>query len=333
LVNPWQGESVPSQPRQVAMSPQSIASERRDSAGPSRTSIGGYDPYRNSPLTPQDSNEDIPSPLVPLSSTPTSMTATTTTTATSPPARVGHRPSFSDKIRGRFGSSFSLPTRTNTSQDSLPSESNNFLGLCKSAWRLQVGADESAIMIGKTLVSGTFSQTIRHWVCKSSGCRFEGMIIKNDLDRRMIKFSDQLIFKWTFLFKCHLPAKTGDDKAYGCVFCASPVGPTIGALPVFRGDRAFLMHIQDQHIGDGRWPTGPTKYRVGCTVDSDIPEDNTWDILLIRTGPAELDASPPSPRLAASPPSLDMQFEGFGTFEISENDDRRNSRPRGYSRP
>lgn len=254
LVNPWEGENVPLPRKFVAASPKSVLSGRRHSAGPSRPPTGGFDPYPKSPLTPQDSNEDIPSPLVPLSSTPISITSSTT--ATSPPPR-GHRPSFSDRIKGRIGSSFSLPTRTNTSQDSLPSESNNFLGLCKSAWRLQVGADESALQIGKTLVGGSLSQYKKHWVCKSSNCRYDGMIIQNDLDRRKIQFSDQLIFKWTFLFKCHLPAKTADVKAYGCVFCASPIGPTIGALPVFEAIERFsyISKISTSAMASGQQDT------------------------------------------------------------------------------
>jgi hypothetical protein len=331
LVNPWQGENVPPPPRQarapappqvatqVATSPRSIPSDRRRSTGTGRPSTGSFDSYRNSPLTPQDSNEDIPSPFAMSTRTATS------STASSPPAQASspsHRPSITSRILSRTRTSFSSSPRASLSQDRLPSESNNFLGICKGAWRLQIGADESALMMGRTLVSGSLSQTMRHWVCRSSNCRFEGSIVRNDLDRRMIAFSEQLIFKWTFLFKCHLPAKEGNDKAYGCVFCASTSGPIIVALPVYRGDRAFLTHIQNAHIGDGKWPSGETRYRVGCKVDDARPQDDNWDILLIRTGPAELDASPPSPRLDASPPALDVNFEGFGTFDVSGSDNR-----------
>jgi len=61
------------------------------------------------------------------------------------------------------------------------------------------------------------------------------------------------------------------------------MGDTWESLPYFHGERAFLSHIQEMHVGDGRWPEGHMKYRAGCVVSNVYPpDDDNWDLLLLK---------------------------------------------------
>jgi len=80
----------------------------------------------------------------------------------------------------------------------------------------------------------------------------------------------------------HVQAKARDTLGFGCVLCSSVrIGDTWESLPYFHGERAFLDHIQEVHVGGGRWPEGHVKDRAGCVVSKGYPDDDTWDLLLL----------------------------------------------------
>jgi len=81
----------------------------------------------------------------------------------------------------------------------------------------------------------------------------------------------------------HVQAKSKDSVSFGCVLCSSPlIAAASGILPIFDGERAFLEHIQEAHVGDGQWPEGHASFRAGCVVSKGYPDDDNWDLLLLE---------------------------------------------------
>lgn len=83
------------------------------------------------------------------------------------------------------------------------------------------------------------------------------------------------------MFKCHLPAKDGQDKKFGCIFCCQSASSAAGRLPVLFGEKQYLSHILDVHTGEGRWPDESVLIRVGAMVCKSWPENDDWDLLLL----------------------------------------------------
>ena len=216
-----------------------------------------------------------------------SRTASSRTAYSSPERRRTSTPDSSRRysILNRFRKeSRSIPTGSNL--DYLPAEANDYLGLCRGAWRMQVGQDANAVTIGQR-PSGDLYKAIRYIVCSQAGCRFEGRAVgdssgHDSIDRTVIRFSDQVHFRWEFLMRNHVKAKTKAAVSFGCVLCSSShVTAPSGMLPIFDGERAFMEHIQEVHVGDGQWPEGPAKSRTGCVVSKYWPDDDNWDLLLL----------------------------------------------------
>jgi len=253
--------------------PISISASQGTRPSPNTTSNSSFERQRTNSLSQVNSNE-----ITPVSSSPFSVP--------SPPGRAdSSRRSSSFFDRFRRGSR-STPA-TGNGRDYLPAESNNYLGLCKSAWRMQVGQDVSAVTTGQRPTGGLY-QSIRYIVCSQSGCRFEGRAVRGShahdaIDRTVIRFSDQVHFRWKFLMRNHVQTKSKDAVSFGCVLCSSPlIAAASGMLPIFDGERAFLEHIQEAHVGEGQWPEGHAKYRAGCVVSKGYPDDDTWDLLLLE---------------------------------------------------
>jgi len=252
--------------------PISISGSKGARPSPLTTSNSSFEYQRTNSLSQVPSNE-----ITTASSSPFSYS--------SPPGRAdSSRRSSSFFSRLRKGSK---STPATGSRDYLPAESNNYLGLCKSAWRMQVGQDVSAVTIGQRPTGGLY-QSVRYIVCAQSGCRFEGRATRGShaheaIDRTVIRFSDQVHFRWKFLMRNHVQAKSKDSVSFGCVLCSSPlIAAASGILPIFDGERAFLEHIQEAHVGDGQWPEGHASFRAGCVVSKGYPDDDNWDLLLLE---------------------------------------------------
>jgi len=171
------------------------------------------------------------------------------------------------------------------SEDALPSYSNSFLGLCKSAYRMQVGRTKDALQIGTRTISAFTYQ--KYLVCSKGGCHFEGTLEgdkpdKTAVNRKIVRGVDNKIyFRWSFMFKCHLPAQDSQDKKFGCIFCCYSASSAGNKLPILFGEKQYLGHILDVHMGEGRWPDENVLHRVGAIVSSTWPDHKNWDLLLV----------------------------------------------------
>ena len=186
----------------------------------------------------------------------------------------------------------------------LPRESNNFRGLCKSAFLLQTGHAKAALKESKNRDSfiaipgldlGVGNVGRHRWVCRGAGCDFDGPV-SNDgssegggavLDTTIHSRTPRVLFRWSFLFKSHLPHPSSDVERlrwYACVFCHARVDSDdhVGASGVYLGEEALLAHIEEAHIGEGKWPEGQVKERMGCVVGRPgmVGGAEEWDIFL-----------------------------------------------------
>lgn len=252
---------------------------------PLTTSNSSFEYQRTNSLSQSNSND-----ITPISSSPFSYP--------SPPGKADSSRRSSSSFFSRLRRSSKPTPSTGSGRDYLPAESNEYLGLCKSAWRMQVGQDVSAVTTGQRPTGGLY-QSIRYIVCSQSGCRFEGRAVRGSqahdaIDRTVIRFSDQVHFRWKFLMRNHVLARSKDAVSFGCVLCSSSlIANSSGMLPIFDGERAFLEHIQEAHVGEGQWPEGHAKYRAGCVVSKGYPDDDAWDLLLLEWDGI---ASPPGMR-------------------------------------
>jgi len=249
-------------------------------------SISASQGARSSPLTTSNSSFDYQRTnslsQVPSNETPISSSSFSYPSPTGKGDSSRRSSSFFSRLRKG-----SKSTPTTGSRDYLPAESNDYLGLCKSAWRMQVGQDVSAVITGQRPIGGLY-QSVKYIVCSQSGCRFEGRATRGShaheaIDRTVIRFSDQVHFRWKFLMRNHVQTRSKDSISFGCVLCSSPlIAAASGMLPVFDGERAFLQHIQEAHVGEGQWPEGHAAFRAGCVVSKGYPDDDNWDLLLLE---------------------------------------------------
>lgn len=158
----------------------------------------------------------------------------------------------------------------------LPSEANNFCGLCKGAWRLQIG-DRKKAMDDRQRPGGMYNKNA-YWKC--SKCDFEGRMAKDSKGQKStdprIVHADGIHYRWEFLFKCHVPMKDGGSplaSSYGCVFCCAEGRGT----PIFGGISSFMTHIQEHRE---RPPNGEILYRMNCIIGRQAGPDEEFDITL-----------------------------------------------------
>lgn len=183
----------------------------------------------------------------------------------------------------------------------LPYELNNFRGICKGAYFLQTNQDKAALKESRPnhrnslLLVGNRHTTpeLQHrWVCKSPNCHFDmpastdAISGKATPDPTILSKSPRIMYRHSFLFKSHVPARDAEDdgierlKWYGCVFCHASADVQAETVN-FLGEEALMLHIEAAHVGEGKWPQGKVLQRMGCVVGR--PEDTVaaeWDIWL-----------------------------------------------------
>lgn len=224
---------------------------------------------RRSSQAPTREQESIGAPLTP------STTSKSPTTTPKPPSQL-----FSSTSQ-LAALSFYQP-RT-IAEEVLPAESNSYLGLCRSAYRMQVGRAD-ALQVGRKTISAF--TTMNYLVCSKNGCYFEGVLEDHKVDRTAVNRKivrgvyNKIYFRWSFMFKCHLPSKGHADRKFGCVFCSHSASSN--RLPVFHAEAQYLGHILDVHMGEGRWPDETVLGRLGAVVSSTWPDHDNWDLLLLN---------------------------------------------------
>jgi len=108
------------------------------------------------------------------------------------------------------------------------------------------------------------------------------------LDPTVLSRTPRVLFRWSFLFKSHLPHPSSDVERlrwYACVFCHARIDcdEQAGVGPgVYLGEEALMAHIEEAHIGEGKWPKGQVKERMGCVVGRPglVGGAEEWDIFL-----------------------------------------------------
>ena len=178
-------------------------------------------------------------------------------------------------------------TRTHTPQGSIatPTPENDYLGFCKSAWRLQNG-DQKAMQKFKEFNDGWSQSNVYFLSCTNSKCAFAGRI---PLDRIWDKVwtveAKGIKFRWSFLAKSHVTqSKVKDHQyAYQCMICVFQGQPS----PVYFGTDTYLDHVQ-QHRSQ---PLGEVVlYRAKCIADRTADDNDQFDLNLFPLSEQE-DAS------------------------------------------
>ncbi|CAG8003995.1 unnamed protein product [Penicillium olsonii] len=159
-----------------------------------------------------------------------------------------------------ISSTDSTPSNPSTGSDTtparpfwLPSKANNYLGLCKGAWKVHSGF--AGFKIHSEPGSGYYTQ--RSWLrCKE--CAFEAPMAKSSGNDPLF---DETVrthhptgvrYRSKFLAKSHVPCKRDSASgfsplvprgAFCCIFCCAHQGST----HVYGNLDAFLGHLADSH--------------------------------------------------------------------------------------
>lgn len=165
---------------------------------------------------------------------------------------------------------------TNTTTPILnPTPENDYLGFCKSAWKLQNG-DRKGMQKCKEFNDGWSQSNVYYLACAHSKCAFAGHISLDKIWDKVWTVEDKgLKFRWAFLAKSHVPqSKVKDHQyAYQCMFCVF-----LGEKsPVYFGTDTYLEHVQ-HHRGQ---PLGEVLlYKTKCIADHIAEEQEEFDINL-----------------------------------------------------
>ena len=146
----------------------------------------------------------------------------------------------------------------------LPSPENDYLGFCKSAWRIQTG-DRSALK--KSKESSLGSETIYRLVCTASKCDFATQIEVSLIGtwESVVRTYEHrgVVFRFPFLAKSHVrqtKVKPGQIM-YKCLFCA------FAGLhaPIIQGTGTYIEHVAQKHRGSDF--SQVMLHRTGCVND------------------------------------------------------------------
>ncbi|KAI9736337.1 MAG: hypothetical protein M1834_001223 [Cirrosporium novae-zelandiae] len=168
----------------------------------------------------------------------------------------------------------------------LPSESNDFAGFCKGAWKLQIGASKKALKL-EYRPQGMYNR-IPYWRC--SKCSFEGPAMtppgpgkakdKDIAIETRIRRAQGILYRWAFLAKCHVKTKNFDSTSpdagtFGCIFCCAEGRGT----PVYGNVKEFMQHLQQHRL---RLPSAELAGRTNCVAGRYAdPTKESFDICLL----------------------------------------------------
>ena len=157
-----------------------------------------------------------------------------------------------------------------------PTPENNYLGFCKSAWRLQNG-DRKAMQKFKEFNDGWSQSNVYFLSCANSKCAFAGQISLDSIwDKVWTVEAQGIRFRWSFLAKSHVTQSKvkNSQYAYQCMICAFQGDPS----PVYLGTDTYLDHVQ-QHRGQ---PLGEViLYKAKCIADRAADDSEQFDLNLL----------------------------------------------------
>lgn len=127
---------------------------------------------------------------------------------------------------------------------------NDYLGFCKSAWKLQTGDRKGAMEKCKEPLAWSMynaSAMPQYLKCRHSKCSFRSSFVSpnaNTIYNKVISHPAKgLKLRWRFLAKSHVPQKftLGNRYAFKCLFCV--YGGRSGCAGVYVGEEYYLDHI------------------------------------------------------------------------------------------
>ncbi|KAK0305607.1 hypothetical protein LTR01_006754 [Friedmanniomyces endolithicus] len=157
-----------------------------------------------------------------------------------------------------------------------PTPENQYLGYCKSAWRLQNG-DRKAMTRCKEFNDGWSQSSVYYLACSSSKCAFAGHINVDQIwDKVWTVDSKGLKFRWSFLAKSHVPqAKVKNHEyAYQCLFCVFSGDKS----PIYFGTDTYLDHVSSSHRG--QITSEVVLYKTKGVVDRIASDEEDFDMNL-----------------------------------------------------
>ena len=172
-------------------------------------------------------------------------------------------------------------SRPQTNQSALLGSQNPYGGFCKGGYHMQVGLDKESVKLRNQSVSMTGESN--YWACASSKCAFEGPACKNGKGKKWtfddtVRVSNAVQYRWTFLAKCHVSvSKVKNGKYdYQCIFC----GVQPSSYNVYRGEKAFIEHISQQHRGQQTDPSTSISDKICCIYGRVALEEESFDVNL-----------------------------------------------------
>lgn len=162
-----------------------------------------------------------------------------------------------------------------------PTPDNIYLGLCKSAVRLQNG-DKKAFERRRE-ANDSWSQSSAHFLaCATSKCAFAGHIDTNEIMTKVFTVDKQgLKLRWPFLAKSHVPQQKVVDQNYvfQCLFCTFKGEPS----GLFTGTDKYLEHVVEHRTES----SAIILYKSKCINDHVADDEEDFDLNLFPNGPEE----------------------------------------------
>lgn len=169
-----------------------------------------------------------------------------------------------------------------------PCPDNEFLGLCKSSWKLQNGDKKGAFTAHKQVEPwsrhpGVYAAAPYFLACNAKSCLFRSSHAHTDVDliwRRVFTSSAKGIrVRWRFLAKSHVVQKVvvKGQFSFKCLFCVF-LGVVQGGGGVYHGVDLYLDHINYAHRGQKL--NDVVLYKTGCVMDRVADDGEDFDINL-----------------------------------------------------
>ena len=168
-------------------------------------------------------------------------------------------------------------SQTQTNQSAVTNSRYPYGGYCEGAFKLQVGLDKDSVNLRNQSTAMTGQSN--YWACASSKCAFEGPACKKGKIWTFddtVRVHNAVQYRWTFLAKCHVAlsrVKNGQHD-YQCVFC----GVQPSANNVYRGEKAFVEHVSQQHRG--QQPDPSILDKICCIHGRVAREEEIFDVNL-----------------------------------------------------
>lgn len=164
-----------------------------------------------------------------------------------------------------------------------PNPSNDYLGFCKSASRLQ-NSDRKALTKTREVEPwsrhpSSSANALHFLSCVTKSCAFRSSFTHTDTEmiwNKLLPERKGVRARWKFLAKSHVPLRrAGSQSSYQCLFCVFQQGKSA----VFHGADLYLEHIASEHRGTVLGDV--ILYKTGCVNDRVCSEDDLhWDINL-----------------------------------------------------